>query len=86
VAVAEQPAPGVAVFLLRIAPRPSLVVSQAANSERLQKKQLAAGDDEGHDDAVAALQARDAAAGVLHHAHEFMAEDVAVLHVGILPR
>jgi hypothetical protein len=47
---------------------------------------LAAGNGEGHDHAVALLQARDALAGVFHDAHELVAQDVAGLHVGNLPR
>ena len=56
------------------------MVSQAANSVLLQKKQSPQEMVNGHDDAVAALDAGHARAGVLDDAHELVAEDVAVLH------
>ena len=40
----------------------------------------AAGNDEGHDDAVTGTQVGDAGADLLHDAHELVAEDVAIFH------
>ncbi len=42
----------------------------------------AAGDVEGHDDAVARRERGDAGAGLLHDAHRLVAQDVARFHVG----
>src|SRR5579862_6229032 len=84
VRVSEEPGAGVAVGRLHevsvwvgvVARGPDPLAAELA---------IAAGDGEGHNDAVAALQVGDAAADFLHDAHEFMAEDVAGFHGGNKP-
>ena len=69
-----------------MAPRPVLVVSQAANSLRLQKKHSPHEIVNGTTTRSPFCTRVHAPADLLDDAHEFVAEDVAVSIIGILPR